>query len=90
MISGFGSMGGEEMLSYMMISDTLAEARGADWEEWQGAIAHHLQATQNGDGSWSGHHCITSTPFVTAAAVMTLGAGEPEQAAARPATHVVR
>ncbi|MEM9176044.1 MAG: prenyltransferase/squalene oxidase repeat-containing protein [Myxococcota bacterium] len=76
MIRGFGSVGGEEMLSYMMISDTLAEERGDDWETWQTAIASHLRATQNGDGSWSGHHCITSTPFVTAAAVLTLGAGD--------------
>lgn len=79
MIRGFGSVGGEEMLSYMMISDTLAEEKGDDWQEWQMAIARHLRATQNGDGSWSGHHCITSTPFVTAAAVMTLAAGAPVQ-----------
>lgn len=84
MIRGFGSVGGEEMLSYMMISDTLAEERGQDWQAWQAEIARHLQATQNGDGSWSGHHCITSTPFVTAAAVMTLGAGAPVEAAAAP------
>ncbi len=84
MIRGFGSVGGEEMLSYMMISESLAEERGSDWDQWQTAIAAHLDATQNGDGSWSGHHCITSTPFVTAAAVMTLGAGEPLQPASVP------
>jgi hypothetical protein len=82
MISGFGSVGGEEMLSYMMISDSLAEQRGDDWKHWQEKIAGHLSATQNADGSWSGHHCITSTPFVTAAAVMTLGAGGNIEAAA--------
>jgi hypothetical protein len=73
MIQGFGSVGGEEMLSYMMISDTLAQEGGNDWEHWQNEIGTHLSSTQNADGSWSGHHCITSTPFVTAAAVMTLG-----------------
>lgn len=73
MISGFGSVGGEEMLSYMLISDSLAEQGGDDFRHWHQKITSHLDATQNADGSWSGHHCITSTPFVTAAAVMTLG-----------------
>ena len=82
LISGFGSVGGEEMLSYMMISDSLAEGRGQGederdgWREWEKKIGKHLVAIQNADGSWSGHHCITSTTFVTAAAVMTLGAGD--------------
>ena len=75
LIAGFGSIGGEEMLSYMMISDALAEEGGDDWKSWERKIGGHLAATQNADGSWSGHHCITSTPFVTAAAVMTLGSG---------------
>jgi hypothetical protein len=29
---------------------------------------------QNGDGSWTGHHCITSRTFCTAAAVLVLSA----------------
>ena len=77
MIRGFGSVGGEEMLSYMMISDTLAEEGGDDFDKWQVRIGQHLSASQNQDGSWTGHHCITSTPFVTAAALMTLGAETP-------------
>ena len=76
LIAGFGSVGGEEMLSYMMISDSMAERGGEDWEVWNQKIATQLVATQNADGSWSGHHCITSTTFVTAAAVMTLGSGD--------------
>ncbi|MBW2697949.1 MAG: hypothetical protein JRE70_15820, partial [Deltaproteobacteria bacterium] len=76
LIAGFGSVGGEEMLSYMMISDSMAEQGGDDWKAWEGRIGHHLVAIQNADGSWSGHHCITSTTFVTAAAVMTLGSGD--------------
>ncbi len=79
LIAGFGSVGGEEMLSYMMISDTLAEQDDDDWKRWETRIGAHLAATQNQDGSWSGHHCITSTPFVTAAAVMTLGSGAASQ-----------
>jgi hypothetical protein len=31
-----------------------------------------LQKIQNSDGSWSGHHCITSPVFCTAAVVQCL------------------
>jgi hypothetical protein len=74
LFSGFGSIGGEEMLSYMMISDTLAEEGGDDWNEWEPKVGAYLVGTQNNDGSWAGHHCITSRTFTTAAAMMTLGA----------------
>jgi hypothetical protein len=79
LVSGFGSMGGEEMLSYTMISDSLAEAGGSGWKDWEKKIGSHLTAIQNADGSWSGSHCITSTTFVTAAALMTLGSGDAQQ-----------
>lgn len=75
LLNGYGSVGGEEMLSYLMISDAMAEKGGKEAEEWQGKVGTWLLGMQNADGSWSGHHCITSTPFTTAAAVMTLGAG---------------
>lgn len=32
-----------------------------------------LPKAQNGDGSWSGHHCITSPVFCTAAVVQVMG-----------------
>lgn len=76
LFTGFGSAGGEEMLSYMMISDTLSEEGGERWEGWNGKVGSYLVGTQNADGSWAGHHCITSRTFVTAAAMMTLGAPE--------------
>ncbi len=76
LFAGFGSIGGEEMLSYMMISDTLAEEGGDDWKSWQPKVGAYLVGTQNNDGSWAGHHCITSRTFTTAAAMMTLGAGD--------------
>lgn len=76
LIAGFGSVGGEEMLSYMMISDTLAEQGGKEWTDWDARIGGWLASIQNADGSWSGHHCITSQTFVTATALLTLGAGE--------------
>jgi hypothetical protein len=75
LVSGFGSMGGEEMLSYMMISDALAEEDPKKFADWQARIGEHLRTIQNADGGWVGHHCITSPVFVTAGAVMTLGAG---------------
>ncbi len=76
LFTGFGSAGGEEMLSYMMISDTLSDEGGERWEGWNGKVGTYLVGTQNADGSWAGHHCITSRTFVTAAAMMTLGAPE--------------
>jgi Prenyltransferase and squalene oxidase repeat len=83
LIAGFGSVGGEEMMSYMLISDTLSEKGGKDWENWQARIGDYLLSIQNSDGSWAGHHCITSRTFVTATALMTLGAGEPVPAVGR-------
>jgi hypothetical protein len=75
-ISGFGSIGGEEMLSYMMISDTLAEKGGKEFADWQTKIGQTLASAQNADGSWVGHHCITSQAFATAGGVMVLTAGD--------------
>jgi len=74
LMAGFGSAGGEEMLSYMMISDTLVETGGDAWTKWNGKVGGYLVSTQNADGSWAGHHCITSRTFVTASAMMSLGA----------------
>jgi hypothetical protein len=76
LMAGYGSIGGEEMLSYMMISDTLAAMGGDEWTAWEGKVGGFLVGTQNADGSWAGHHCITSPVFVTAGAVMTLAAGD--------------
>jgi hypothetical protein len=75
-INGFGSIGGEEMLSYMMISDTLAQKGGKEYADWQTRIGATLASAQNGDGSWVGHHCITSQAFATAGGVMVLAAGD--------------
>ncbi len=76
LVAGFGSIGGEEMLSYQMISDTLAESGGAEWDQWNQRIGQYLMSIQGRDGSWSGHHCITSTVFTTAGALMTLSSGD--------------
>ena len=71
-LKGFGSNGGEEFLSYMTISESLVVKGGEDWETWDRNISNNLARIQNGDGSWSGHHCITGRNFCTAAALLVL------------------
>ena len=74
-LSGFGNNGGEEYLSYMMTSESLAEEDEAkEWLDWHKKMSQRLSKVQNGNGSWSGHHCITSPVFCTAAVIMTLTA----------------
>ncbi len=74
LLSGFGNNGGEEYLSYMMTSESLVIAGGNKFQKWNGKMATRLEKVQNGDGSWNGHHCITSPVFCTAAAVQCLTA----------------
>lgn len=71
---GFGNNGGEEFLSHMLTSESLAAQGEADWQEWHQRISELYGNIQNGDGSWSGHHCITSPVFCTSAVVMALTA----------------
>jgi len=79
-VGGFGSMGGEEFISYMNISDSLIRAGGDDWKKWNGRIKEHLLKLQNQDGTWAGHHCITGRVACTSGAILTLLA---ERTAAR-------
>jgi hypothetical protein len=71
-VQGFGSNGGEEFLSYMNISEALLLKGGAEWKKWDQAMTESLTRIQDGDGSWSGHHCITGKTFCTAAALLVL------------------
>ena len=71
-VAGFGSMGGEEFVSYLNISDSLIRAGGKPWAEWNGKIKERLLKLQNQDGTWAGHHCITGRVACTSSAVMTL------------------
>ena len=45
-----------------------------DWAPWYDRMSGRLSKVQNPDGSWSGHHCITSPVFCTAAVVQTMTA----------------
>jgi len=71
-ISGFGSNGGEEFLSYMNIGESFVVKGGKDWQNWDRSITANLDRIQNADGTWTGHHCITGRTFCTAAALMVL------------------
>lgn len=73
-LAGFGNNGGEEYLSYMMISESLVLNGGEKWAAWHQTMSRRFAKVQNADGSWSGHHCITSPVFSTAAVVMALTA----------------
>lgn len=71
-VAGFGNNGGEEFLSYLLISETLVQNGGAEWDRWDAAITKLVGKVQNEDGSWVGHHCITGRTFVTATALLVL------------------
>jgi hypothetical protein len=71
-IQGFGSNGGEEFLSYLNIGETLVQKGGEEWSKWDKSMTDNLSLIQNGDGSWSGNHCITGRTFCTSAALLVL------------------
>lgn len=71
-VSGFGSNGGEEFLSYMLVAESLVVKGGDEWARWNAAMQNNLSRVQNKDGSWTGHHCITGRTFCTAAALLVL------------------
>jgi hypothetical protein len=72
LLKGFGNNGGEEFLSYLMTSESLVIAGGDKFHQWNDKMEGRLSKVQNSDGSWSGHHCITSPVFCTAAVVQCL------------------
>ena len=74
LLSGFGNNGGEEFLSYMLKSESLVIDGGDEWQTWNSKMHDRLAKVQNENGSWSGHHCITSPVFCTAAAISCLTA----------------
>ena len=72
LLAGFGNNGGEEFLSYLLTSESLVIAGGDKFHQWNDKMHGRLQKIQNADGSWTGHHCITSPVFCTAAVVQCL------------------
>jgi hypothetical protein len=72
-ISGFGNNGGEEFLSFLQTGESLIINKDRSWRNWYDATTARLLGIQNEDGSWNGHHCITSPVFCTATALLILG-----------------
>ncbi|MBX2973591.1 MAG: hypothetical protein KF797_10840 [Flavobacteriales bacterium] len=71
-ISGFGNNGGEEFLSFLQTGESLVIAKDNSWKNWYGQTTKRLVDIQNNDGSWNGHHCITSPVFCTATSLLIL------------------
>ena len=71
-MDGFGSNGGEEFLSYLQTGESMIIGKDNAWKQWYDNISGRLLRIQNDDGSWSGHHCITSPVFCTATCLLIL------------------
>lgn len=71
-MEGFGSNGGEEFLSYLMTGESLIIGQDNTWKNWFEKMAGRLVQIQTNDGSWQGHHCITSPVFCTATCLLIL------------------
>ncbi|HMK26618.1 MAG TPA: hypothetical protein VK483_11380 [Chitinophagaceae bacterium] len=71
-MSGFGNNGGEEFMSFLMTGESIMMQGGNDWQKWYDMMSGKLVNIQNGDGSWNGHHCITSPVFCTATCLLIL------------------
>lgn len=68
----FTQAGGEEFLAFHLITETMLKKGGDDWNAWFPVVRDKLIRVQNQDGSWTGHHCITSRTFCSAAAILVL------------------
>ena len=71
-LTGFGNNGGEEFMSYLQTGEGLIVSHDNDWKSWYDKTSARLVGIQNNDGSWSGHHCITSPVFCTATCILVL------------------
>lgn len=72
--TAFSQAGGEEYLAFHLITETMLQKGGEDWKKWFPTMRDKIVSVQNGDGSWTGHHCITSRTFCTAAACLVITA----------------
>ncbi|MEX2235181.1 MAG: hypothetical protein WD824_23665 [Cyclobacteriaceae bacterium] len=71
-MSGFGNNGGEEFLSYLQTGESMIINKDESWQNWYNNMSGRLLKIQNDDGSWQGHHCITSPVFCTATCLLIL------------------
>ena len=82
LLRGFGTYGGEEHVSYMLVAEAKATVGGEEFAVWSKQMRSRLAQIQRENGTWRGDHCITSTTFCTAASLITLsirphGSGKP-------------
>jgi hypothetical protein len=71
-MQGFGNNGGEEFMSFLMTGESMMMQGGEEWKKWYDMMSGKLVNIQNQDGSWNGHHCITSPVFCTATCLLIL------------------
>jgi hypothetical protein len=71
-MDGFGSNGGEEFLSYLQTGESMIIGKDNAWKKWYDDVSGRMLKIQNNDGSWNGHHCITSPVFCTATSLLIL------------------
>lgn len=71
-MDGFGNNGGEEFLSYLQTGEGMIIGKDQSWKNWYENMSGRLINIQNNDGSWNGHHCITSPVFCTATCLLIL------------------
>jgi hypothetical protein len=71
-LRGFGNNGGEEFVSFLMTGESLIISGDNSWKSWFEKTTGRLVQIQTNDGSWQGHHCITSPVFCTATCLLIL------------------
>jgi hypothetical protein len=71
-MSGFGNNGGEEFMSYLQTGESMIIGKDTSWKQWYDNMSGRILNIQNNDGSWNGHHCITSPVFCTATCLLIL------------------
>lgn len=81
---GFGNNGGEEFMSFLMTGESMLMQGGNDWKKWYDMMSGKLVNIQNTDGSWNGHHCITSPVFCTATCLLILSIHNDMQFSIKP------
>jgi hypothetical protein len=75
-MEGFGNNGGEEFLSYLQTGESMVIGKDHTWQQWYDNMSGRLLKIQNNNGSWSGHHCITSPVFCTATCLLILSVNQ--------------
>jgi hypothetical protein len=71
-VSGFGNNGGEEFLSFLQTGESMIIGKDRSWKKWYDDTSGRLISIQNANGTWNGHHCITSPVFCTATCLLVL------------------